>query len=233
MATIQNILASCVQKALGLPRDDIALDIRDRALDEINDSGSLIFDAWPWDNTKLPEFDAPAPVAGVITFAANVDVIRAIRVVDSSGQDQGPIFNRDEILANISGLSDIKDQIAWENLPDDSSGNRQIKVEDSTTKTYKVLALTRFVDFTSSDADLLKQFPIRHAERALKEFVCDGLREYIGLPKQRNGPVALKIALDRATSIEQRETRTTPRASWFSEIGEISGSGVSATGITF
>ena len=231
MATIQDILVSCVQKALGLPRDDIATDIRDRALDEINDRGREIFDAWPWDNTKIDQFDAPAPVSGVITFASTVDVIRAIRVVDANGDDQGPIFNQDEILASIQGQTDLSEVARYENLADDASGNRRIRVEDDTTVTRKVLALNRFVAFTSSATDLAKQFQIRHAEIALKEFVCDALREYIGYPTLGKGPGALKIALDRATTIEQREIKVTPRHSWFTEIGELADA--SSTNLTF
>jgi len=84
-ATFSEIITDCVQQALGLPRDQLEVELRDLALSAMNEQGRIIWDSWPWDNEKLDEFDSPTPDAdGIITFAANVDVVRALRSLDSS-----------------------------------------------------------------------------------------------------------------------------------------------------
>ena len=214
---IKELIAGCVQRALGLPRDPVQIDIRDLALDGVNDEGRNIFDVWPWDNSKIDVFKADAPVSGVVTLPATVDVVRAIRTPDTNlAKHQIGLFNQDDVLAAVDDRVELTNR--WENLSDDANGNRRIKVEDDVNKELFVLALSRFGPFGSTDY-ITRKFQISFAEFALREFVCDILREYAGMRPLGKGGQALEIALDRVTDIAQREIRSHPQNPNFTEIG--------------
>lgn len=219
MATYQTNIKDAVQ-LVGLDRDNIQNDVLNAAIAYANLEGKKIWDAWPWDNTKIDEFSAPTPdSSGIITFASTVDVVRAIRKLDASSNDGGPIYNQDEVLAAVQGRTVLTDR--FENLADDSSANRRIRVQlpaTAGTVTYKVLALKRFVPMTSSTYTTLS-FPVDRAEGALIEALADKLREYLGRPKLGNAQTALNIALDRENSLSQREIRMVPRSPMFGDVG--------------
>lgn len=215
--TIKQLIQSCLP-IVGLPRDPIPVDVRDVALDVVNSEGKKIWIAWPWDNTKIDEFTAPAPAAGIITFDTNVDVIRAIRTLTSADETtSAPVFAHDEIQAVIQGATVLSD--SFESLADDpDTGGRRIRVEDSADKTYRVLALLRWVDYDSTTY-LTESFLIDRAETALRQYIIDGLREWLGDMQGGKGDVHLQLALRRENEHHQREQKVLPRTPLFQEAG--------------
>lgn len=228
-ATVKQILQDCIQQALGLPRDPIQTDIRDLALGAYNEEGRIIWDSYPWDNEKLDPFDAPAAVIGIITFAADVDAIRAIRGVDSSGNGTR-VWSEDELIAAANGETVSSER--FQHLAD-ANGCRRIRMATSTTLvTYSVLALKRFVDAvvdaaydpadpaaTPTDYRVMT-FPADKAESALREMIKDKLRVFKGKPVRNMGDKLLETARRRDVLDTDRERRINPRSPNYSDIGE-------------
>lgn len=228
MATIKNIIEDAVQSVLLLPKDEIQTDIRDLCLSVVNVQGRIIYDSWPWDNSKIDEFTTPASDAnGIITFESTVDVIRAIRSVPESSDSSVPIFNQDEIDAALRGQS--VDTERFQYLADSSTGCRRIKISGtSDAGDFKVLALKKFVPYSalaSTDSGYsattdysLVSFIIDRAEPALRAFVEDALRQYMGITVVGSGSTLLNIALNREQNQQQREIRISPRYPMFDDI---------------
>ena len=228
MATIKNLIEDAVQTVLLLPKDEIQTDIRDLCLSVINVQGRIIFDSWPWDNSKIDEFTTTASDAdGIITLPTTVDVVRAIRTVPASSDSSIPIFNQDEIDAALRGQS--VDTERFQYLADASTGARRIKISGtSAAGDFKVLALKKFVTYQSTavggsgyDATRdynLVSFVIDRAEPALRAFVEDALRLYQGMPLANGGPTLLNIALNREQKQQQRERRVSPRYPMFDDV---------------
>lgn len=234
--TISQIINECVQQALGLDpeTDGLQTEIRNVALNVVNHKGKMIWDSWPWDNSKLDEFTAPtADSDGIITFAANVDIIRAIRTVNTSQNSATPVFNEDEIVA--ARIGSVSPSDTYQHLADSSDGYRRIKIDTEiatdASSTIKVLALKRWVDLTVDDSYSSSNpsatpydyrvavFPLDKAVPALKEFVIDGLKVWDGQAASGGGSAALKIAVDRETQFQEREKRIIPATEYFSEVG--------------
>lgn len=226
MTTVEQIIQACMP-AVGLPKDPIRTDIRDIALDAYNLEGEKMWQAWPWDNSKIDEFSAPAPVSGVITFDATVDIIRAIRATSSADFTSGSsIFNEDEVLTAIQGNQVASD--TFQNLADTSAGLRRILVNPSNSSdVYRVLAIRKWVpaivdanyDSTNPTATptdyRVMYFPLERATGAIMEFIKDALRDFAGVERAGRGPDALRIALQRERIQAQREIRVVPRRSMF------------------
>jgi hypothetical protein len=227
---IKSLIQDSVQSVLLLPRDPLQTQIRDLALAEVNNQGRIIFDAWPWDNSKIDPFDSPASDSdGIITFASTVDVIRAIRTIDTANTTGIPIFNQDEINAAINGETVSSERFI--HLADSAAGCRRIQVdEEKAAATYKVLALKRFITYqslASTEAGYdatrdyaLVSFVIDRAEPALRAFVDDALRRYSGTSPVGNGGELLSEAKNRETSQQQRERRAEPRYPAYEEVGD-------------
>ena len=219
--TIDALIQDCVQLALGLPRSPIQTDVYNAALAAVNSEGQKIWDAWPWDNTKLDEFETPTPVAdafgdGVITFAANVDTIRALRTITDTSDGSGTrIFNQNDIQAAELGETISSTKFIY--LADDASGCRRIKVNDS-TGTYRALATFRFTPYTTGTA-LTDSYPIDRAEQALRSFVCDALRIWGGEQVVGDGPSLLALAHDKENEVADRDFQMTPRSPMFEDVG--------------
>lgn len=227
MATIQAIIQDAVQSVMLVDRDNIPNEIRDLCLSVINTEGRIIFDAWPWDNAKIDEFDIPASDAdGIVTFAATVGEIRAIRAVSSGTQSADPVFAQDEVLAAING--NTVDTARFIYLSDDSSGNRRIRLSAACDAgDYKVLALKRCPVYSALDSDddgydatvdySLVGFVVDRAEPALRAFVEDAIRRYLGYPQMNRGAGLLQVAISRESKQQQKEHRVNPRYPMFSE----------------
>lgn len=211
--TVKQLIQSCLPH-IGLPRDPIQDEVRDIGIAEYNMQAKPIFDAWPWDNAKLPEFEVTSDANGIITFASTVDVVRFVRpaAVDDDGYSE-PTYHRDEIMARQHGTTGQ----GFESYPDDASRNRRIKVPSASTA-YKVLALFRFVEATSANWDTV-YFPIDRAEVALREFLLDAFRIWAGHPPQGRGNNLLNTALGREVDQSQRERRVAPREGMFKDVG--------------
>jgi len=212
--TIHELIQDCVQDGLGLPADPIQTDVYDRALRYVNSEGQKIWDAWPWDNTKLDEFEAPTPDSdGIITFASNVDIIRAVRTAGSDTEAGVRIYNQDEIQAAGYGQTVSSDHFI--RLADDGSGNRRIQVDDEDA-TYRILATYRFTPYTTVTA-ATDSYPIDVAEQALKAFVCDRLRIWAGEQPTGEGVDLLAQAHGKENDIADRDYQLLPRHPYFDE----------------
>lgn len=220
--TVDKLIQSCMP-AIGLPVSPIQTDILDMALISYNSDGKTIFNSWPWDNGKLDPFTAPAAdVNGIITFAANVDIIRAIRFGDSGGG----IFNEDEILAARYGETVSSD--SWQTMADDATGVRRIRIStDKVGLTCTVLASKRFVEAivdplynvltpaaTPTDYRVVS-FEIDRAESALREFISDALRSYVGIAPVGKGSGSLQVAINREEGQQNKERRIIPKVPMF------------------
>jgi len=214
--TIDALIKDCVQAALGLPRDPIQTDVYEQALAVVNSEGQKIWDSWPWDNTKLDEFDAPTPDSdGIITFASNVDVVRALRTTTDDGTGVR-VYSQDEVQA--VGLGQTVSSERFIPLKDDASGNRRIQVYDEDAD-YRVLATYRFTPYTTVTA-LTESYPIDRAEQALKAFTCDMLRIWAGEQPVGDGPSALATAFDKENNTQDRDRQVVPRHPMFEESGD-------------
>lgn len=226
MATIKEIIQDAVQSVLHIDRDEIPEDIRDLCLSVVNVQGRLIYDSWPWDNSKVDEFVAPdSDSDGIIEFDSTVDIIRAIRSVGNENTSVA-IFAQDDVLAAINGEEVTSDH--FKHLSDSSDGNRRIMVDTANaSNAYKVLALKRFVPYqaletTDEDYDAARDyklvpFIIDKAEPALRAFLEDSLRAYNDMPVFNQGAARLAVAITRETQLQQREHRINPRYPMFQE----------------
>jgi len=226
-ATIKAIIQDCVQEALGLPRDPIATDIRDLALSAVNTRGRIVWDAWPWDNSKVDAFTVVASgTHGILQMPVTVDVVRAVRL---AGDDGYRLYPQDEILAAANG-SDIEGE-RFQYVTDFEGCRRIMLGAEAAGKTYSVLALSRWVDATVEEdydpdepADTptdyrVMTFAIDRAEPALREFVKDALRAWAGDAPQGAGSDLLALAKNRETKQQDREIRVNPRCPMFEEVG--------------
>lgn len=230
--TIKTILQDCVAEAMGLPRDELPIDMRDLALAALNEWATVIWGSWPFDNEKLDEFTTPSPDAdGIITFAATVDVVRAIKAVTTGNDDADVrIWNQDELLAAAQGVSVSSERFL--HLKDDAAGCRRIKVAvDASVSAYKCLALARYVeatveaDYDEADPDAtptdyrVQTFLLDRAEPALRAYVKDALRKFEGIPQEKTGERLLALAVNREQLDSDRERRVEPRAPMFEDVG--------------
>lgn len=231
-AVVKDILVDCIQQAMGLPRDPIQIDDRDLALASFNENGRIIWDSWSWDNEKIDEFEAPAADAdGIITFAADVETIRAIKAVKTGTTDSTTrIWNQDDLIAAAHGV--VVDSDKFIHLAD-YNGLRRIRVAtDEAVTSYRVLALARWVDvFVDPNYDeddpsatpldyRVKTFIIDRAEPALRAAIKDDLRGAIGRRRTGNADKLLNMALQRETYDSDRERRVDPRYPMFIELGD-------------
>jgi hypothetical protein len=228
--TFWQIIQNAVQDGLGLPRDPIAVDIRDLALSSANNRGKIIWSSWPFDNEKMDEFTAPTPSAqsGVIVFSADVDAIRAVKVVPAGATEGTRIWSEDELNAAAQGGAVSSERFIYLS---DYQGCRRIKVADPTL-TYRVLALSKWVDAivdplyspatpsaTPTDYRVLT-FPLDRAEPALLEMVKDDLRVWDGNAPKGEGISLMQLAKNRETEQQDRDQRLNPRYPAYSEVGD-------------
>lgn len=227
---VKTILQDCISAACGLPRDPIQEDVRDLALAEFNDKAEMIWLKWPWDNEKMDEFTAPtADSDGIITFAADVESIRAMKGLDSQGEGTR-IWNEDELIAAAQGESVSEDR--FQHLSDSSDGYRRILLPtDAEYASYRVLALKRFTratveddyddtDPTATPTDYrVQRWILERAQPAIRAYVKDALRVFMGISRVGDGDDLLNVALRRETYDADRERRVNPRYPQFSEVG--------------
>jgi len=227
--TFWQIIQNAVQEGLGLPRDPIAVDVRDLALASANNRGKIIWSSWPFDNEKMDEFTAPTPSAsGVIVFDSDVDAIRAIKSVQSGSTEGTRIWSEDDLIAASQGNSVSGERFIYLS---DYQGCRRIKVSD-TTSSYRVLALSKWVDAivdpnysalnpdaTPTDYRVLT-FPLDRAEPALLEMVKDDLRVWDGVAPKGEAGTLIQVARSRELEQQDRDDRLNPRYPAYSEAGD-------------
>lgn len=230
MATFSDVIAYAATEALGFsPADALPNDVRDFAVNFANSEGKTIWDAWPWDNTKLDEFAAPAAVDGVITFDSTVDTIRAIRGVPSGATEGARVWNQNDLRAATAGVLVSGERFT---ILADSGGCRRIRVDSSdTTTAYQVLATKRWTDATvesgyddsnpsatPTDYRVL-EFPIDRALQAFRAAVRDRLRQWMGMAAVGDVGRLMDVALNRELRDGDREQRFDPRTPRYEEVG--------------
>jgi hypothetical protein len=229
-ATIKEIIQDCAREALGVEVEPLQTEVRDVGLASVNNRGRMIFDAWRWSNTLMDEFEAPAPDAdGVITFDADVDVVRAVKAVSADGASQTRVWNEDQLIAAANGVSVSSDR--FQHLADED-GCRRIVVDVSEgASTYRVLAMKRFVpavvdaDYDEEDPDdtptdyRVLTFAIDRAEQALRAAVMDDFRVWQGLAPRGDWQQLMQDAVRKEAWDSDYERRVDPRSPMFEEVG--------------
>jgi hypothetical protein len=233
MNTAETLMKRAIRDGMGYREDeDMDVELRNVALGAFNTHGRIIFDTWKWDNAKMDEFTAPDPDAdGIITFASDVESIRALISITADGDQRARVWNEDELIAATNG-----DQVAsdrFQHLADDSSGNRRILVDsDADAASYRVLARKRFIeaiidpaydpnDPSATPLDYrVMTFIIDRAEPALQGFMTDEVRDFDGRRTRGSGGELLKVARKLESEQSDRETRINPRTPQFSEMGD-------------
>ncbi len=222
------IAVDALQRALGWPASTLDTDtvLRDFVLSRLNARGDMIWNMRSWDNEKVDSFTIqPNGTTGIITFAATVDIVRAIRkITDTSTPDiypDGyPIFSQDEVIGALT--PDQLSQAYYEIMADDpTTGCRRARINIATTdatQVYRIWALTRFVPFTVLNWTTVT-FPIDRATTALVGYLSDDIRDWQNLPPTKDGDAAMAIALDRDKYQQNRDIRGVPRYPMHAEAG--------------
>ena len=230
MSTVYEFIQSAVSDGLGLPRTPIQNDVLLEGIARYNKVGKIIFDMYPWDNTKTDQIEV-TPAAGIITFPATTDIVRAIRPKDTTAtnDNQLAIWPEDDVNAAINGVEVSSNRFV--HLSDSTDGYRRIKVNtDDNVTTYYALTLIRFVnaivdpsynaaDPSATPADYrVLEFPIDHANSALSAYLADEMREWDGQKRVGDWRALLTVELNKVLNQESREVVAYPMESSFSDL---------------
>jgi hypothetical protein len=230
-ATVYEILQDCIQQALALERTNIHEDILYLSLGAYNERGRIIWDSWPFQDERLDEFTAPAADSdGIITFASNVDIIRAIKAVGSDADaTETKVWNQDDLMAAANGQ--IVSSARFITLARDSDNCVRIRVNtDDDATAYKALALKNWTDaivdpnYSASNPSAtptdyrVMTFPLYRAEPALRAYVKDTLREAQGMTPSGAGGELMAVAVRREEYDQDNERRVVPRNPMFYDL---------------
>lgn len=238
--TVESIVKAAIREGLKVYNDSAITDeMIQRAVDAYNASEPFIWRKWPWHNRKVDELSVEADDDGIIVFDgdnSDVDIIRAVRAVDSSvdatGENFTPmIWNQSDIRAAING-EEISSG-TFQNLSDDSDGYRRIKVyADDDVTSYKVLAFRRFVQAEVSDSYSesdptatpydyrVLTWKIDRTNASLIAYIADELREWMSKDKEGRWTHALNGTIKDIREQEQTEHLVTPKCGMFNELGD-------------
>jgi hypothetical protein len=200
----------------------------------------VIFDLFPWDNRKTPNFDTDDATymtsydtdTGIITFAPAIDIIRAVRAVSTSdAQPDRVVYAQSEINAAINGVDVSPGR--FDPMHDDSNGSRRILVQkDDSIDKYRMLATTRFVpaiidpnydanDPTATPTDYrVLEWPIDHADSAIIAYVSDELRGWDGQRLKNDWKEILAVAIAKVTEQQARGQEVFPVHGSFGNLGD-------------
>lgn len=236
LRTVLSIIEDAVSDGLGLPRSPIANDILAEAISRYNRIGQDIYDLFPFDAKKLDPFTTSNTAyvtsftAGIITFKATVDIVRAVRPVvdDSPGVALWP---QDDIDAAFRTGADVDSQ-RFIYMADGADGVKRIKLNtDDDATTYSILATSRFVRATiesgysagspsSTPTDYrVLTWPLHHALPALVARLCDELRVWDGQRPNGDWTRMLQVAINKVTRQEAREAVVMPADPAFGDAG--------------
>ena len=234
LRTVKEIIEDAVSDGLGQPRSPIQNDVLLEAIARYRKVGKFVFDSFPWDAKKIDQFTTANSTyvtsftAGVITFTALVDIVRAIKPLTSAGEDTEALWPQSDIEAAIRGVPVESDRFVF--LTDGTDGVKRIKVDpDSTTTTYGILAAKRFVpaivdasysagspSATPTDYRVLT-WPIHRAENALVAYLADELRMWDGQAAVGDGGTYMQRAIDTITRQESHAQVHSPAHPLFGE----------------
>ena len=236
MKTVETIIKESASTVLGLNKDELSNDIIDIAVDKYNYCGRIIFDAWPWKEKKIDQFNATADATtGVILFNgthADVDIVRAVKALSTDDDFYDTfIWPQDEVSAAIIG--EEVSSARFITLNHDASGYRRIQVNpDDEVTTYAVLAMKRFVEATvestydpaspsttPTDYRYLT-WKLEDANSILISFVMDELKIWDGQNPTGQWKDLMRIPIAKAELQEAKEHISYPASSDVGEIGK-------------
>lgn len=231
--TVESLCKTAIGEAHQI-HEHIPDDFIQRAVNAYNASEPFIWRKWPWQNRKVDQFDASPDSNGVIVFDgdhSDVDIVRGIKALDSSGDMDVLVWNEDEIRAAIAG-SDISSE-AFQHLSDDGDGNRRIRVNvDDEVTTYKVLAFRRFIkavgpydagfdgDNPGTNDYRTLTWKIDRAEASLISFMVDELKGMNGSEKTGKWNHALNGTLKDLKEQQAGDRTFAPDEGAFGEMGD-------------
>lgn len=236
LRTVLSIIEDAVSDGLGLPRSPIANDILAEAISRYNRIGQDTFDVFPFDAKKIDPFlttnntYVTSFTAGIITFKAPVDLVRAVRP-SVDGATGVALWPQDDIDAAFRTGADVDSQ-RFIYMADGADGVKRIKVNDEDdTTVYSILATARFVratiesayssgspSATPTDYRVLT-WPLHHALPALIARLSDELRVWDGQRPTGDWTAMLQTAVNKTTRQEARETVVMPADPMFGEGG--------------
>ena len=238
--TVLEIIQDAVSDGLGLPRDPIQNDVMAEGIARYRKVGKVIFDLFPWDNRKTPNFDTDDATymtsydtdTGIITFAATIDIVRAIRAVSTSNTaPDGIVYAQSEINAAINGVDVSSGR--FDPLPDDSNGCRRILIQkDDAVAKYRILATARFIPaiidsaYDSTDPSAtptdyrVLEWPIDHADSAIIAYMSDELRGWDGQRLKNDWKELLSGAIGKVTEQQARGKEVFPQVGMFGDLGD-------------
>tara|TARA_R110000751_G_C13791852_1_gene482237 strand:- start:265 stop:1002 length:738 start_codon:yes stop_codon:yes gene_type:complete len=241
-----------ITDGLGLPRTGIQNDVIQEAVSKYNFCGRTIWDAWPWDSKKIDQFDtASASVSnfdtatGIITFAANVDLIRGVQAANPNATDGGLfVWNESEINMAMRGESVSSGR--FKHLSDTDAGLRRIQVAvDDNVATYNILATKTFTkaiidpayssvtpSATPTDYRVIL-FPLDKADQALQAYISDQLRLWDGQPQRNDWDALLRVAIGTQENQEQRTHQLIVPSPAFADVGRFEYGGNWGTAKTY
>lgn len=234
-STVEEIIKPAILDALKM-EESIPASFIKAAVNFYNASEPFVWRKWPWHNRKIDEISVSADSNGVIVFDgvnSDVDMVRAVKAVDASGDASLLIWHEDSIRAAIKG--DEVSSGRFDQLSDDVNGNRRIKISaEDGVDTYKVLAFRRFVKaevndtYNSDDPSATPNdyrvltWKIDRAEAALIEHITDKLRKWNNMEATGTWNHALNGSISDIKKQEAREQLITPACGMFGETGSIS-----------
>ena len=229
--TFEEIIQKAIPRALGLPSDPIHDDVLEVALEACNEEGLNIWDIWPWDNKKPEGTVSVTPdSSGIITFDSTVDIVRALRALDSTGEDSDAILPQNDGDAFLRGTN--VSSLRFINLSDDSDGYRRIQVDDDDSiTTYRALVFKKWTDavedaaYDSSDPTAtptdyrVLAFPVDKAINAMIGYVRDALRDWDGQGQTTEGADKLAVVISKHKRQEGRTQTVMPVSPMFDDSG--------------
>jgi len=239
MRTAEDIIKDSITDGLGLPRTGIQNDVIEEGISKYNFCGRTIWDAWPWDTKKIDQFSTSDSsyvtdfdtTTGVITFAPNVDLIRAVQAA-TTGSSVGGTFIWNESEINMAMRGQDVTSGSFMHMADTAAGLRRIQVASGDdVSTYRILATKTFTkaiidpaynastpSSTPTDYRVIL-FPLDKADQALQAYISDQLRLWDGQPKRDDWAALLKVAIGTQENQEQRTHQLIVPSPAFADVG--------------
>lgn len=233
--TVESIIKAAIREGMKIYTDaGITEPMIQQSVDIYNASEPFIWRKWPWTNRKIDEIEVSPDEDGIIVFDgdnSDVDMVRAVRSVSTTGDSTPMIWNEDDVRAAMNGGEIGSDK--FQKLVDDSDGYRRIKVSvDDAVSAYKVLAFRRFVQaevnesYSSGDPSAtpydyrVLTWKIDRAEAPLIDYIADGLRSYMSKEKKGTYVHGLNGTIKDIRDQEATEKLMTPAEGKFGEMGD-------------
>lgn len=232
MRLASDIIVDAIAHGLGLPRTNIQNDVIAQAVLYYNLCGKDFWDSFVWKNRYISQFNM-TPSSGVITFSnPQIDIVVGIKALstNTTTNEGAMVWAQQQVNAFRLGQEVSSDAFTY--LPDDTSAGsgstlRRIRVDvgtDSDTTTYRILALSKFTEVTTSNYTT-SYFPIDHADYALVMRIADKLRVWDGNAPTDEWRELFATALQKVQMQEQVDDHVYPTDPTFPEVGDFATGG--------